>query len=99
MAPTKSNTEVPWTPIFCQASVASGTVRKNVTKSLAKISAAKLVFFKMRKKGLAKRMRVKMLGSWLVKLPAGKMHNGQAGWLIWFLIEASFPAWHGWRVK
>lgn len=53
-APTKSNAKVPWTSIFCQASVVSGTVRKNVTKSLAKISAVKLVFFKIRKKGQPK---------------------------------------------
>lgn len=54
---TKSNAEMPWMPIFCQASIVSGTVKKNATKSLTKISAAKLVFFKIRKKGQPKYQR------------------------------------------
>lgn len=53
MAPTKSNAEVPWTPLFCKHQLFL-VHRKNVTKSLAKISAVKLVFFKIRKKGRPK---------------------------------------------
>lgn len=46
-----------WTPSFLPSISVSGTVRKNVTKGLAKISAMKLVFFKIRKKGQPKKQR------------------------------------------
>lgn len=55
--PRKSNAEMPRIPLFCQESAIFGTVRKTVTKSLVEISAAKLVFFKIRKRGQPKNQR------------------------------------------